>query len=336
MVAWICLLLIFPFIKGAVDDDNDANSFPHADFSYSPTNAYEEDLIQFYDESYDADGYIVEWYWNFGDGSYSYQQNPSHVYSNAGYYDVTLTVTDNEGASDSISKLIYIQDSMDYGNESSESEGSDGNESQTEDPLIVDFNFKPDTPSGGQYVHFWETCYGDILNWTWNIDYQYEYYGREIWHRFYPYNYETNHYVELIVTSRDGQTKSKGKWITVYPTTDLCVAEFKMINELTGEEAKTVHVGDWVYFRIIIKNNGGYTNYDWFYMISFEGEFYTYKGPDLSMYETKTIQKRGFQITRAGIHPDIAWVVLNIEENPPVWENNWENNQASWEYYVLE
>ena len=128
MVAWICLLLIFPFIKGAVNDDNDYNSSPNANFSYSPTNAYEGDVIQFYDESYDADGYIVEWYWNFGDGSYSYQQNPSHVYSNAGYYDVTLTVTDNEGASDSISKLIYIQDSMDYGNESSESEGSDGND----------------------------------------------------------------------------------------------------------------------------------------------------------------------------------------------------------------
>lgn len=42
--------------------------------------------------------------WNFGDGSTSSQQNPSHTYNNAGQYTVTLTVTDsnNSQASDSL------------------------------------------------------------------------------------------------------------------------------------------------------------------------------------------------------------------------------------------
>jgi len=37
------------------------------------------------------------WHWDFGDGSTSDEQNPTHVYSKAGKYSVTLTVTDAEG-----------------------------------------------------------------------------------------------------------------------------------------------------------------------------------------------------------------------------------------------
>jgi fibronectin type 3 domain-containing protein len=37
--------------------------------------------------------------WNFGDGATSTLQNPSHTYSTAGSYNVTLQVTDSEGAS---------------------------------------------------------------------------------------------------------------------------------------------------------------------------------------------------------------------------------------------
>lgn len=38
-----------------------------------------------------------EFYWDFGDDSYSEEQNPMHVYDNNGNFTVTLTVTDNEG-----------------------------------------------------------------------------------------------------------------------------------------------------------------------------------------------------------------------------------------------
>lgn len=46
----------------------------------------------------DPDGSVVNYTWNFGDGSLSYQQNPTHNYANNGIYTVTLTVKDNEGA----------------------------------------------------------------------------------------------------------------------------------------------------------------------------------------------------------------------------------------------
>lgn len=51
--------------------------------------------------SNDTDGIIASYLWDFGDGQTSTQQNPSHTYASSGTYNVTLTVTDNDGASDS-------------------------------------------------------------------------------------------------------------------------------------------------------------------------------------------------------------------------------------------
>ncbi|NIO80976.1 MAG: PKD domain-containing protein [Candidatus Aminicenantes bacterium] len=62
----------------------------------------------FIDTSSDPDGTIVSWFWDFGDGNTSTQQNPSHTYAASGTYTVTLTVTDNDGASDSISKIVTV------------------------------------------------------------------------------------------------------------------------------------------------------------------------------------------------------------------------------------
>ncbi len=48
--------------------------------------------------SSDSDGSISSYLWNFGDGNNSTSANPSHTYASVGSYSVTLTVTDNEGA----------------------------------------------------------------------------------------------------------------------------------------------------------------------------------------------------------------------------------------------
>jgi PKD repeat protein len=39
-------------------------------------------------------GNINEWYWDFGDGFFSTEKNPSHQYSEAGTYHVCLTASD--------------------------------------------------------------------------------------------------------------------------------------------------------------------------------------------------------------------------------------------------
>ncbi len=48
--------------------------------------------------SSDSDGTIVSYLWDFGDGNTSSAANPNHTYSVSGTYNVTLTVTDNNGA----------------------------------------------------------------------------------------------------------------------------------------------------------------------------------------------------------------------------------------------
>ena len=48
--------------------------------------------------SYDEDGSIVNYEWDFGDGETDFGLNVSHAWTAPGEYTVTLTVTDNEGA----------------------------------------------------------------------------------------------------------------------------------------------------------------------------------------------------------------------------------------------
>jgi hypothetical protein len=55
---------------------------------------------------------IVNWTWNFDDGNMSYDENPSHNYSSDGSYNVTLSVTDNNGSQNTHYRIVHI-DSVD-------------------------------------------------------------------------------------------------------------------------------------------------------------------------------------------------------------------------------
>ncbi|HEC77373.1 MAG TPA: PKD domain-containing protein, partial [Thermoplasmatales archaeon] len=82
--------------------------FPVANFSYMPLNPTTADLIQFTSSSYDSDGYIVNYTWDFGDGSFAYGESATHQYSDDGIYNVVLVVRDDDGATDSITKQINV------------------------------------------------------------------------------------------------------------------------------------------------------------------------------------------------------------------------------------
>jgi gliding motility-associated-like protein len=58
-------------------------------------------VVQFTDSSYIATGNVISWFWDFGDGTSSTDQNPSHTYLTSGTYSVTLTVTSDFGCQNS-------------------------------------------------------------------------------------------------------------------------------------------------------------------------------------------------------------------------------------------
>jgi len=82
------------------------NAEPNALFS-SNCNGLNCD---FTDMSSDSDGTITSRSWNFGDGGSSGATNPSHTYASGGVYSVTLTVTDNDGATDSETENVTVAD----------------------------------------------------------------------------------------------------------------------------------------------------------------------------------------------------------------------------------
>lgn len=82
-----------------------ANQAPVASFTHSESFL---DLSVDGRASADADGTIVGYRWNFGDGESSTGATATHSYASAGTYDVVLTVTDNGGASTSSTVQVTV------------------------------------------------------------------------------------------------------------------------------------------------------------------------------------------------------------------------------------
>lgn len=80
------------------------NQTPVAAFTSSCTQL----TCSFTSTSSDPDGMIASYAWTFGDGGTATTQNPSHTYSAGGTFTVTLTVTDNQGATGNVSHTVTV------------------------------------------------------------------------------------------------------------------------------------------------------------------------------------------------------------------------------------
>jgi PKD repeat protein len=60
--------------------------------------------------SYDLDGAIISYEWDFDDGEIGIGANTTHAYTATGSYTVTLTVTDDEGATDTAQATVEIRE----------------------------------------------------------------------------------------------------------------------------------------------------------------------------------------------------------------------------------
>jgi PKD repeat protein len=101
--------LVYTLGEGGDDGGGDGdNQPPVAEFTYNVN-----DLSVSFDASasIDPDGSIVNYAWNFGDGTTGSGATASHTYETAGTFSVTLTVTDNEGATDTKSQNVTVSES---------------------------------------------------------------------------------------------------------------------------------------------------------------------------------------------------------------------------------
>ena len=85
------------------------NSPPVASFTFDPPSPTVGGWVQFNgSSSFDPDGSITSYQWSFGDGTTGSGSVTPHWFTSGGAFSVTLTVTDNDGATDSATHLVQV------------------------------------------------------------------------------------------------------------------------------------------------------------------------------------------------------------------------------------
>jgi len=88
---------------------NLAGDAPTADMYYSALSSpYGENITFSAAHSFDTDGKITSYLWEFGDGNTSPEIDTVHSYDKAGAYNVTLKVTDNDGLINTAQQIIQV------------------------------------------------------------------------------------------------------------------------------------------------------------------------------------------------------------------------------------
>ncbi|HWQ47583.1 MAG TPA: PKD domain-containing protein [Methanosarcina sp.] len=163
-----------------------------ADFSASPTSGKAPLKVQFTDKSI---GTPTKWKWNFGDGTTSTVQNPTHKYSKVGSYTVKLTATNAEG-SNTATKTEYIK---------------------VVTKPVAAFSAKPTSGKAPLTVAFTDKSTGIPTKWKWNFG---DGKTSTVQNPKHQYLQEGKYKVTLTVTNAAGSsTATKTNYITVTTNT---------------------------------------------------------------------------------------------------------------------
>ena len=168
---------------------------PIASFLTIPDNPYTDETVAFNaSESYDPDGTIESYTWNFGDGTNGTGETTNHSFTDDGIYTVTLTVTDDDDLQDTISTNVTVL------NRSPVASFSESATTVLTDS-IIDFNASSSYDSDGSIViYFW--IFGDGQNTT----------GMITQHAYVD---DGTYIVNLTITDDDSATDTTTSTITV-------------------------------------------------------------------------------------------------------------------------
>jgi PKD repeat protein len=196
------------------------NISPVASFNESAETVYTSETINFNaSASYDSDGSIVSYYWDFGDASNATGVVVDHAYAEDGNYTVILTVTDDDDATDTVSatKTVLNRPPVASFTESAETV-------HTGDTITFNATDSYD-PDGSIVSYFWD--FGDGANATGVI-------------AAHSYADNGTYTVTLAVTDDDGAIASANAVKTILNRTP--IASFT-------ESTETVYVGEVIYFN---------------------------------------------------------------------------------------
>ncbi len=186
---------------------------PNPVAAFTTTGNCPGQTITFNDTSTTISGNITSWLWNFGDGNpANTSTNPSHTYSSAGTYMVKLTITTDNGCTDSITKttVVHPLPSANY----SAANVCDNNS--------VIFNDSSSIQNTDTIVSWkWDFGDGSLFNLNQNSSYLYAVSG--------------SYLAELLVVSNFGCADSITKTIIIFPQP---VSEFTSTSVCNGSQTQ--------------------------------------------------------------------------------------------------
>jgi len=132
----------------------------------SDKSVYENRSVTLNGSGYDPDGYSVDYYWSCSGGNLSnrYTARPTFnapsVSSNR-YYTCDLTVTDEEGLTDSDSMRVLVRERDDSSNPPVADAGSNKNVYENQSVILNGSGYDPD---GYSVTYYWSCSGGDLSN----------------------------------------------------------------------------------------------------------------------------------------------------------------------------